>query len=307
MFEARQETLRRQMFLPIFIIFHFLENLRQVHIDHKRALMKAITCNHNHHDELDESLYFRCEASLCCIDTTIYPSDIPLEFQYMRLEGSVLEKYEAATLLAATHMFTLLKQALERWWRPPSYAGRIERTLRAMPTSAPAPRAFVSLLALGGLREVERTWRPNSVIKRRKFLDQTVERLQCTDASKWDEETHRWAKNPDFPMPPITFPGRMCVHFSSLWHDAAMMRLKWFVGNGDIKEEDRKMSYMAFISRMLKCKVLSDDEEGGGSTQDGELNEEDGNSGEGEEEDDDDDEEEEQEEGEQLPPGTSWY
>ncbi len=66
--------------------------------------------------------------------------------------------YDDRTLLQVHQVFPLVVASFCRRLRPPSYVGRVERSIRGYLREKPPDEVHVAALCVGGLRQVERFW-----------------------------------------------------------------------------------------------------------------------------------------------------
>jgi len=97
--------------------------------------------------------------------------------------------YDDETLLKAHQVFPLVMASFSRRLRPPSYAGRLERTFRGYLKDRPADEVYTTILAIGGLRQVERFWETKDYNDRRAAVDSwygflTREPIESSSKSK---------------------------------------------------------------------------------------------------------------------------
>ncbi|KAI9801225.1 MAG: hypothetical protein M1825_003499 [Sarcosagium campestre] len=96
----------------------------------------------------------------------------------LRLEERLLKDYPPELLLQAQHLYMFLMPAFYRYMRPPSYAGRIERSLRGWTMDAPSEEHYAILATIGGLEQMERLWRVKPYSRRRKDFDRWIESVK---------------------------------------------------------------------------------------------------------------------------------
>lgn len=134
-----QHTRMRQRLMPlIFTIFHFFEKSRDIHVQHLEA------------------------------------HGVPLRLQAFTLnpiEKQVMDMYDDDLLLRVHQAFPLVLSAFSRRLRPPSYAGRLERSFKGMLKDKPADEIYATILAVGGLRQAERFWQTKGYNTRRAAVD----------------------------------------------------------------------------------------------------------------------------------------
>ncbi|MDA4133440.1 MAG: hypothetical protein OK454_10010, partial [Thaumarchaeota archaeon] len=138
-FAPQRERMRRRLIPLLFTIFHFFETYRDLHI---RYLAE--------HDGrgLRQTPY------------TLNP-----------IEVAIMSMYDDKTLLSVHQVFPLVVSAFLRRLRPPSYAGRVERSLRGYLREKPPDEVHVATLCIGGLRQVERFWEIKGYNSRRAAVD----------------------------------------------------------------------------------------------------------------------------------------
>lgn len=87
------------------------------------------------------------------------------------IEAKIMNMYDDKTLLRVHEVFPLVISSFCRRLRPPTYVGRVERSLRGYLREKPADEVHVAILCLGGLREVERLWEIKGYNTRRAAVD----------------------------------------------------------------------------------------------------------------------------------------
>ncbi|ATY63045.1 Cyclin-like F-box [Cordyceps militaris CM01] len=138
-FAPQHEIMRRRLIPLLFTIFHFFETYRKLHLEHIH--------NNNGHG-LQREPY------------TLNP-----------IEKKVMDMYDDQTLLRVHEVFPLVISSFCRRLRPPTYVGRVERSLRGYLREKPADEVHVAILCLGGLRQVERLWEIKGYNSRRAAVD----------------------------------------------------------------------------------------------------------------------------------------
>ncbi|KZL86480.1 f-box domain-containing protein, partial [Colletotrichum incanum] len=138
-FAPQRERMRRCLIPLLFTLFHFFETYRKLHLQH---ILK-----HNGHGLLHEPYTLN-----------------PIEVQIMNM-------YDDQTLLRVHQVFPLVISSFCRRLRPPSYAGRVERSLRGYLKEKPPDEVHVAILCVGGLRQVERLWEIKGYNSRRGAVD----------------------------------------------------------------------------------------------------------------------------------------
>ena len=125
-FAIQHERMRRRLIPLIFTIYHYFEKYRALHLEHIR-----------HHDGhgLREKPY------------TLNP-----------IEVQIMNQYDDKTLLRVHEVFPLVMSAFCRRFRPPTYVGTVEKSLRGYLKDRPSDQAHVTTLCLGGLRQAMRFW-----------------------------------------------------------------------------------------------------------------------------------------------------
>jgi hypothetical protein len=125
-FAPQGERMRRRLIPILFTVFHFFEKYRELHIKH--------IVEHAGHGLLREPY-------------TLNP-----------IEAQIMNIYDDQTLLRVHQVFPLVISSFCRRLRPPSYVGRVERSLRGYIREKPADEVHVAALCIGGLRQVLRFW-----------------------------------------------------------------------------------------------------------------------------------------------------
>ncbi|RDA85986.1 hypothetical protein CP532_4853 [Ophiocordyceps camponoti-leonardi (nom. inval.)] len=138
-FAPQHERMRRRLMPLLFTIFHFFETYRSLHL-------KQIA-------ELDGHGLQRKPY-------TINP-----------IERQILAMYDDKTLLRVHEVFPLVISSFCRRLRPPTYVGRVERSLRGYLRERPSDEVHAAILCIGGLRQVERLWEIKGYNSRRAAVD----------------------------------------------------------------------------------------------------------------------------------------
>lgn len=124
-FAGQRERMYRRLIPLLFTIFHFFENYRKLHMQYIQQ--------HGHG-----------------VERTAYTLN-PIELQIMSM-------YDDRTLFKVHQVFPMVVASFCRQLRPPSYVGRLERTVRGYLREQPADEVNTAVLCLGGLRQVLRLW-----------------------------------------------------------------------------------------------------------------------------------------------------
>lgn len=138
-FAPQRERMRRRLIPILFTVFHFFETYRKLHL-------KFIA----EHDGV----------GLSKIPYTVNP-----------IETEIMNMYDDRTLLRVHETFPLVISSFCRRLRPPSYVGRVERSLRGYLREKPADEVHTAVLCIGGMREVERIWEVKGYNTRRAAVD----------------------------------------------------------------------------------------------------------------------------------------
>ncbi|KAK0656428.1 hypothetical protein B0T16DRAFT_320225 [Cercophora newfieldiana] len=138
-FAPQKERMRRRLIPVLFTVFHFFETYRKLHA-------KYVSENGGH--GLRHEPY------------TVNP-----------IEAEVMSMYDDRTLLRVHEAFPLILSSFCRRLRPPTYVGRVERSLRGYLREKPPDEVHVAILCIGGLREVERIWEVKGYNTRRATVD----------------------------------------------------------------------------------------------------------------------------------------
>jgi hypothetical protein len=128
-FAPQQAHVCRRLVPLLFTILHFFESYHRLHV---------------------KSLFRDSQKSVLTQNRISKISAInPAESQIMSM-------YDNNTLLQVHQVFPLLTSYLSRKMRPPSYLGRVERSLRGYHKEKAPDHVLVAILCIGGLREVLR-------------------------------------------------------------------------------------------------------------------------------------------------------
>ncbi|CEJ93348.1 hypothetical protein VHEMI08941 [[Torrubiella] hemipterigena] len=138
-FSNQTERMRRRLIPLLFTVFHFFETYRRLHLDY---LVE------NDGIGLQQRPY------------TMNP-----------IERKIMDMYDDQTLLRVHEVFPLVISSFCRRLRPPTYVGRVERSLRGYLREKPADEVHVAILCLGGVRQVERLWEIKGYNSRRAAVD----------------------------------------------------------------------------------------------------------------------------------------
>ncbi|KAI0430415.1 F-box domain-containing protein [Xylaria sp. FL1042] len=137
-FAPQFQRMRRRLVPLLFTIFHFFETCRNLHLEYIKE--------HGHGLRLEPY--------------TLNP-----------IELKVMNMYDDQTLLRVHQVFPLVVSSFCRRLRPPSYVGRVERSLRGYLRDKPEDDVYVTALCIGGLRQVERFWEVKGYNTRRALVD----------------------------------------------------------------------------------------------------------------------------------------
>ena len=138
-FAPQSERMYRRLVPLVFTVFHFFEQYRILHEEYIRE-----------HDGVGLHL-------------TPYTLN-PVEVQVMSM-------YDDATLLRVHEVFPLVIASFCRRLRPPTYIGRVERSIRGYLRDKPPDEVHSAILCLGGLRQVEKLWEVKGYGARRHAVD----------------------------------------------------------------------------------------------------------------------------------------
>ncbi|KAI9677748.1 MAG: hypothetical protein M1829_002520 [Trizodia sp. TS-e1964] len=149
-FAEQRQRMQKRMIPLIFTLFHFFENYRSACA--KVALHRG-----------EES-----DGDVCLLSG----------HQHTAIELQILGKYDPHHLLKVQSMYMLFLICFSQRLRPPSYMGRLERSLRGWSMSGPRDSTYVSILTIGGLIEVERLWSISVYSERRTAVDEWLLDMQ---------------------------------------------------------------------------------------------------------------------------------
>ncbi|OAA39676.1 F-box protein [Metarhizium rileyi] len=138
-FAPQRERMRRRLIPLLFTVFHFFETYRKLHLKH--------IVDHDGHG-LQKEPY------------TLNP-----------IEAEIMNMYDDQTLLRVHEVFPLVISSFCRRLRPPTYVGRVERSLRGYLRDRPSDEVHSAVLCVGGLRQVERLWEIKGYNNRRTAVD----------------------------------------------------------------------------------------------------------------------------------------
>lgn len=124
-FAGQRERMYRRLIPLLFTIFHFFEHYRKLNIQYIQE----------HGYGVERTPY------------TIHP-----------IESQIMKMYDDRTLLQVHQVFPMVVSSFLRRLRPPSYVGRLERTVRGYLREKPTDEVNMAVLSLGGLRQVLRFW-----------------------------------------------------------------------------------------------------------------------------------------------------
>lgn len=146
-FKPQYEKMRQRLIPLVFTIFHFFENYRNLYAQHLA----------------------RNGPPLTRIPYTLNP-----------FEAEVMKMYDDRTLLHVHQVFPLVMSSFSRRLRPPSYVGRVERSIRGYLKDRPPDEVYTAILMVGGLRQAERFWETKGYNVRRAAVDQWYGFLQSS-------------------------------------------------------------------------------------------------------------------------------
>lgn len=138
-FASQHEHMRRRLIPLLFTVFHFFETYRKLHLQRM-----ADDPGYGLHQE----------------PYTVNP-----------IEAEIMNMYDDRTLLRVHEIFPLVISSFCRRLRPPTYVGRVERSLRGYIREKPSDDVHVAILCIGGLRQVERLWEIKGYNSRRSAVD----------------------------------------------------------------------------------------------------------------------------------------
>ncbi|PSS07107.1 hypothetical protein M430DRAFT_192859 [Amorphotheca resinae ATCC 22711] len=161
-FEPQHRRMRQRLMPLVFTLFHFFETYRDLHVRHLLA------------------------------------NGTPLNQQAFVLnpiECQIMAMYDDQTLLKVHQAWTLIISSFSRRLRPPSYAGRIERSIKGYLKDRPPDEVYTTILMIGGLRQAQRFWETKRYNIRRAAVDTwyslvTRSPVEPTPKSKMSLITH---------------------------------------------------------------------------------------------------------------------
>lgn len=146
-FQPQYDRMHQRLIPLVFTIFHFFETYRNIYASHLA----------------------RRGAPLTRLPYTINP-----------LESFVMSMYDDRTLLHVHQVFPLVMSSFSRRLRPPSYVGRVERSIRGYLKDRPSDEVYATILTVGGLRQAQRFWETKGYNARRAAVDQWYGFLQSS-------------------------------------------------------------------------------------------------------------------------------
>ncbi|KAK0383308.1 hypothetical protein NLU13_9221 [Sarocladium strictum] len=138
-FAPQTERMRRRLIPILFTVFHFFETYRKLHLEHL---------------EKNGGYGLRREV-----------------FTLNPIEAEIMSMYDDQTLLRVHEAFPLVISSFCRRLRPPTYVGRVERSLRGYLREKPSDDVHSAILCIGGLREVGKLWETKGYNSRRAAVD----------------------------------------------------------------------------------------------------------------------------------------
>ncbi|KAI9717405.1 MAG: hypothetical protein M1812_004757 [Candelaria pacifica] len=141
-FQPHRDRMWRRMIPRLFVIFHFLESYRASLTSHLLNAAKPLQGAER---------------------------DNP---QYLQIE--IIDSHSPQTLLVVHEMYRLLLRSFSRKLRPPTYAGRLERSVRGWKKPPPSEDDIVKVLLAGGLPEVNRIFHVQTYAERRRSIEDFV-------------------------------------------------------------------------------------------------------------------------------------
>lgn len=137
-FDPQHRRMRQRLMPLVFTLFHFFETYRDLHIRH--LVEHGTPLNHQ-------------------------------AFVLNPLEAQVMAMYDDQTLLKVHQAWTLVISSFSRRLRPPSYVGRLERSIKGYLKDRPPDEVYTTILAIGGLRQAQRFWETKGYNARRAAVD----------------------------------------------------------------------------------------------------------------------------------------
>lgn len=137
-FEPQHRRMRQRLMPLVFTLFHFFETYRELHVRH--LVQHGTPLNHQ-------------------------------AFILNPIEAQVMAMYDDQTLLKVHQAWTLVISSFSRRLRPPSYAGRLERSIKGYLKDRPPDEVYTTILTIGGLRQAQRFWETKGYNARRTAVD----------------------------------------------------------------------------------------------------------------------------------------
>jgi hypothetical protein len=158
-FAPQHERMRRRLIPLLFTVFHYFETYRKLHLEHIEK--------HG-------------------------PQGLTLEpYTLNPIDKQIMDMYDDETLLRVHEIFPVVIWSFCRRLRPPTYVGRVERSLRGYTREKPSDEMHVAILCLGGLREVEKLWEIKGYNTRRGAVDTWYNGLTKDPSAENQTKTRR--------------------------------------------------------------------------------------------------------------------
>lgn len=157
-FAPQHERMRRRLIPLLFTVFHFFEMYRKLHLEYVEK--------HGHGLKMDAY--------------TVNP-----------IEKQIMDMYDDQTLLRVHEVFPLVISSFCRRLRPPTYVGRVERSLRGYIREKPSDEVHSAILCIGGMRQVERLWEIKGYNSRRVAVDNWYNSLTRDTPADQPSKTRR--------------------------------------------------------------------------------------------------------------------
>ncbi|KAI9707282.1 MAG: hypothetical protein M1836_000242 [Candelina mexicana] len=154
-FQPQRDRMWRRMIPWLLVLFHFFESYRSNLIEH---------------------LLNRTEP---------LPSAEPDSPHHLQVD--IISNYSPQILLVAHEIYRLLLRSFSRKLRPPTYAGRLERSIRGWKKPPPAEAELVKVLLAGGLPEVNRIFQAPNYAERRRRIEDFVCVIDSRQSRKMSE------------------------------------------------------------------------------------------------------------------------
>ncbi|KAI9886651.1 MAG: hypothetical protein M1823_001565 [Watsoniomyces obsoletus] len=175
-FRTRTDKMRERMVPSLLVLYHYFETLRALFVSRLAGPVGGF-----------------------------FAGDLLLGDRRTAWEQEVLQDYDSTTLLQISLVWNVLYDSFVRYFRPPSYAGRLERSLLGFRRRPPPEQSLAIVFLIGGLDQVERLWRIKRYDQRIKALDEWLDDMQPSSSGTRTNSVSERAIDGS-PSPPLSLP-----------------------------------------------------------------------------------------------------